>query len=218
MIISILNQKGGTGKTTLAVNLAREFTLRGVKTLLVDSDSQGSAQRWHERSGGDLIDITCLPMTTLDRDVIKYIDIYNLIIIDGIPRISPLTICAIKAADLILIPVQPSPYDIWATEDLIGNIKDRISMTEGKTKAAFVVSRKIVGTNIGNEIVAELSKFDLPVFKSGTCQRVAYANSVKNGLSVLDGEYDESEACKEIKQIANEIEGHYPQKYNRAGL
>jgi len=52
MIISILNQKGGTSKTTLAVNMAREYTKRTFKTLLVDSDSQGSALRWHEKSGG----------------------------------------------------------------------------------------------------------------------------------------------------------------------
>ena len=53
MIISIVNQKGGTGKTTLAVNIAREYTLRKIDTLLVDSDSQGSALRWHEKSNGN---------------------------------------------------------------------------------------------------------------------------------------------------------------------
>ena len=113
MIISILNQKGGTGKTTLAVNMARAYTKRSFKTLLVDSDSQGSALRWHEESGGDLIDLTCLPVTTLDKDVVKFKDRYERIIIDGIPRVSPLTICAIKAANVVLIPVQPSTYDIW---------------------------------------------------------------------------------------------------------
>ena len=71
MIISILNQKGGTGKTTLAVNIAREYTLRKIDTLLVDSDSQGSALRWHEKSNGNLIDLTCLPVTTMDKDVYK---------------------------------------------------------------------------------------------------------------------------------------------------
>jgi chromosome partitioning protein len=209
MIISILNQKGGTGKTTLAVNLARGYTKRGIKTLLVDSDSQGSAQRWHERSGGDLIDMTCLPMTTLDKDVMKFVDRYDRIIIDGIPRVSPLTICAIKSADLILIPVQPSPYDIWATEDLVRNVKDRIEMTEGRTKAFFVVSRKITGTKIGKEIEEELKKLELPIFQNGTSQRVAYATSVEKGVSVLDGEYHGGDACREIESIINEIEGWY---------
>lgn len=209
MIIAVLNQKGGVGKTTLAVNLARSFTKRGIKTILVDSDSQGSAQRWHERSGGDLIDMTCLCMTTLDKDIRRYVDIYDCIIIDGVPRISPLTISAIKCADLVLIPVQPSPYDIWATEDVVRNVRDRIEITNGKTKAAFLVSRKIVGTKVGQDIYEELEKLELPVLKSGTCQRVAYVTSVDQGLTVLDGSYDGSEASKEIENITTEIiEGH----------
>jgi chromosome partitioning protein len=206
MIISILNQKGGTGKTTLAVNIAREYTLREKLTLLIDTDSQGSAQRWHERSGGDLIDMTCLTMTTLHKDILKYIPRYERIVIDGIPQISALTMASIRCANLILIPVQPSPYDIWATEDLIRHVKYRIDMTEGKVKAAFIVSRKITGTNLGNEIYNELKKFELPIFKTETHQRVAYATCVEKGLTVVDEEYQNSSACIEIKCIVNEIE------------
>lgn len=206
MIISILNQKGGTGKTTLAVNIAREYTKRLFKTLLVDSDSQGSALRWHEESGGDLIDLTCLPVTTLDKDVAKFKDRYERIIIDGIPRVSPLTICAIKAADVVLIPVQPSPYDIWATEDLVGLVKERIEITEGKLKAAFVVCRRIKGTLLGREIVELLEPLGLPVFVSGTYQRQEYAKSVQEGRTVCEGNTD---ATKEIATIVNELETFY---------
>src|ERR1700749_39700 len=203
MIISIINQKGGTGKTTISVNIAREYTKRGAKTLLVDSDNQGSAQRWHEKSGGELIDLTCLAMTTLDKDVLKFANHYERIIIDGTPRVSPITIAAIKAADLILIPVQPSPYDIWATEDLVRDVKHRIEMTEGKTKAAFIVSRKIKGTNIGKEIYAQLEMLQLPVFTSGTHHRVEYATCVDKGLTVVESK---AAGAKEISSIVNEIE------------
>lgn len=203
MIISVLNQKGGTGKTTLAVNIAREYTKRKFSTLLVDSDSQGSALRWHEESGGDLIDLTCLPVTTLDKDVIKFKDRYQKIIIDGIPRVSPLTVCSIKAADIVLIPVQPSPYDIWATEDLVRLVKDRIEITDGKLKAAFVVSRRIKGTLIGKEIVDQLNFFGLPVFRYGTYQRIEYAKAVQQGRTVCEQETD---AAKEIVNIVNELE------------
>ena len=203
MIISILNQKGGTGKTTLAVNMAREYTKRNCKALLVDSDGQGSALRWHEESGGELIDLTCLPVTTLDKDVLKFTDRYRRIIIDGVPSVSPLTICAIKAADVVLIPVQPSPYDIWATEDLVKLVKQRQELTDGKLKAAFVVSRRIKGTKIGNEIVQQLTSFELPVFLHGTYQRIEYAKAVQEGRTVCD---IRSEAALEMIAIVNELE------------
>jgi len=206
MIISIINQKGGTGKTTISVNIAREYTKRGAKTLLVDSDNQGSAQRWHEKSGGELIDLTCLAMTTLDKDVLKFANHYERIIIDGTPRVSPITIAAIKAADLILIPVQPSPYDIWATEDLVRDVKHRIEMTDGKTKAAFIVSRKIKGTNIAKDVYEQLSSLELPIFVNGTTQRVSYATSASMGSTVIDRDNGKNDSSKEISAIVDEIE------------
>lgn len=206
MIISILNQKGGTGKTTLAVNIAREYTNRSLRSLLVDSDSQGSALRWHEESGGELIDLTCLPVNTLDKDILKFKPSYDRIIVDGIPRVSPLTLCAIKAADVVLIPVQPSFYDIWATEDLVRLVKDRIEMTEGKLKAAFVISRRIKGTLIGHETIEQLKKLDLPIFLNGTYQRIEYAKAVQQGRTVCE-QY--TAATKEIFEIVNELEAFY---------
>jgi chromosome partitioning protein len=174
--------------------------------LLVDSDSQGSALRWHERSGGDLIDLTCLPVTTLDKDVVKFKDRYERIIIDGVPSMSPLTVCAVKAANLILIPVQPSPYDVWATEDLVRLIKERIEMTEGRTKAAFIVSRKIKGTKIAEQIYNELIEFELPIFKSTTTHRISYATTASHGKTVVEPSEGTIDAAKEIKAIVNEIE------------
>jgi chromosome partitioning protein len=206
VIISILNQKGGTGKTTLAVNVVREYKLREFDSLLVDSDHQGSALRWHERSNGELIDLTCLPVTTMDKDVLKFTNTHNRIVIDGIPSMSTLTVCAVKAANVILIPVQPSFYDIWATEDLVRLVKERIEMTEGKTRAAFIVSRKIKGTNIGKEIYGHLETLGLPVFKNGTTQRVAYAETVNHGHTVVDVEGNSIEGKKEISLIVDELE------------
>jgi len=206
MIISILNQKGGVGKTTLAVNLARAFTKKNKKTLLVDSDDQGSASIWHEKANGELLDLTCLSKLTLEKDLQKFLPIYDYIFIDGIPRVSPLTVAAIKWSDIILIPVQPSPYDIWATHDIVRLAKDRQEITNGRLKAYFVISRKIVNTNIGKEIGKELGKMDLPSFENGTSQRVVYASSVENGLTVLDGDYHGTEACKEIEKITKELE------------
>ncbi len=206
MIISILNQKGGVGKTTLAVNLSRYFTKNNIKTLLIDSDEQGSAGSWHERSGGDSIDLAVISKITLEHDIKKYTQLYDLIFIDGIPRVSPLTALSIKVSDMTLIPVQPSPYDIWATEEIVNHVKDKEIVTNNKYKAFFIISRQILNTNLSKELPFALEKMNLKTFNSSTSSRVAYATSIDKGLTVLDGEYYGSEACREIENIAVELQ------------
>ncbi len=207
MIISILNQKGGSGKTTLAVNLARYFTLRNEKTLLIDSDPQGSARDWHTNSDGELLEVIGLDRPTIDKDINKFKMLYKWIIVDGAPQLSNMAVKTVMCSDVVLIPVQPSPYDIWASSDIVELVKARIDITEGKLKAAFVVSRQISNTSIGKEVRSILEQYELPIFIFGTFQRVAYATTA-NGSTVFDKStcaYDER-AAFEITQIAIELE------------
>jgi chromosome partitioning protein len=203
-IIAVLNQKGGVGKTTIATNLAHALQLEGHKVILVDSDPQGSARDWNAASDGALIKVIGLDRSTLAKDILAVVDNHDFIIIDGAPQIADLAIAAIKCADMILIPVQPSPYDIWACEDLVEIIKARQEITDGKPKAAFIISRVIKNTQLGNEIREALEGYDLPVFKNFTTQRVIYAKSAATGSTVLSSEMKE-EASNEIRAIANEL-------------
>ena len=203
-IIAVLNQKGGVGKTTIATNLAHALQLEGHKVILVDSDPQGSARDWNAASDGALIKVIGLDRATLAKDILAVVDNHDFIIIDGAPQIADLAIAAIKCADMILIPVQPSPYDIWACEDLVEIIKARQEITDGKPKAAFIISRVIKNTQLGNEIREALEGYDLPVFKNFTTQRVIYAKSAATGLTVLSTETKE-DAANEIRAIANEL-------------
>lgn len=206
MIISILNQKGGSGKTTLAVNLARYFTrYTGRRVLLVDSDPQGSARTWHEKSDGNLIRMVALDRPNiLKKGVYDLKNDYDLIIIDGVPQISAMTLAAIKCSNIVLIPVQPSYYDIWATADTVNLVKECQEVIDDKIKAFFVISRKIANTNIGKEVANELEKYQIPIFEHGTCQRVVYSDSTGDGLTVL--ETQSKEAFNEIEGIAKEIQ------------
>ena len=203
-IIAVLNQKGGVGKTTIATNLAHALQLEGHKVILVDSDPQGSARDWNAASDGALIKVIGLDRATLAKDILAVVDNHDFIIIDGAPQIADLAIAAIKCADMILIPVQPSPYDIWACEDLVEIIKARQEITDGKPKAAFIISRVIKNTQLGKEIREALEGYNLPVFKNFTTQRVVYAKSAATGLTVLSTETKE-DAANEIRAIANEL-------------
>ncbi len=204
MIIAILNQKGGAGKTTISVNLARALQKNGSKVLLVDSDPQGSSRDWHAAGNGDLLTVIGLDRPTLDKDIKAIADGYAWVLIDGAPQLAEMAVSAIKCADVVLIPVQPSPYDIWAAEDLVEVIKTRQQVADGKPKAAFIISRQINNTNLGKEVREALNGYGLPVFEAGTFQRIIYAKTAATGTTVIDAEPN-SDAANEIKQIAKEL-------------
>jgi chromosome partitioning protein len=202
-VIAVLNQKGGSGKTTIATNLAHALQRDGNKVLLVDSDPQGSTRDWNEANGGNIIPVVGLDRETLAKDLQAISQGYDLIVIDGAPQIAKLSAAAVKAADLVLIPVQPSPYDIWACADLVDIIAARHEVTDGKPKAVFVISRAIKNTKLSTEISNALTDYNLPVLKAGTTQRVAYPTTASEGLTVFHD--PSSDAAKEIDAIKKEV-------------
>ena len=202
-VIAVLNQKGGSGKTTIATNLGRAFQIAGHSTLLVDSDPQGSARDWGAaRADNPLLPVGLDRAGLLERDL-KGITDKEIVVIDGAPQVRELATAAIKIANLILIPVQPSPYDVWATSDLVELVKGRMEITDGKVKAAFVVSRAIEGTRIGREVSEALADYHLPILDSKITQRVIFATSAAEGLSVMDADPN-GKAATEIMALQKE--------------
>ena len=202
-VIAVLNQKGGSGKTTIATHLARAIQLEGADVLLVDSDPQGSARDWAAVREDQPLSVVGLDRPTIDRDL-KSIARKDYIIIDGAPQAHDLAVSALKAANFVLIPVQPSPYDIWATSDLVDLVKQRIVLTEGQLKAAFLISRAIRNTKLGQEVTEALTAYELPILSVRIMQRVIYPTTAAIGTTVLDAE-PQSEASKEIRALAKEI-------------
>lgn len=202
-VIAVLNQKGGSGKTTIATHLARALQLDGKDVLLVDSDPQGSARDWAAVREDNPLTVVGIDRPTIDRDL-KAIGRKDFVVIDGAPQAADLAVSAIKAGSFILIPVQPSPYDIWATADLVELVKQRIEVTDGKLQAAFVVSRVIKGTRIGAEITDALNGYGLPVLQSRITQRVIYPGTAAAGSTVMDDE-PEGDAAREVRALMVEI-------------
>jgi len=203
-VIAVLNQKGGSGKTTIATHLARALQMGGADVLLVDSDPQGSARDWSAAREDQPLTVVGIDRPTIDRDVKNVARKVDFVVIDGAPQAADLAVSAIKAADFILIPVQPSPYDIWATSDLVDLVKQRIEITDGKLQAAFVVSRAIKGTRISGEVAEALAGYELPILDARITQRVSYPGTAAIGMTVLEAE-PEGDAAAEIRTLAAEI-------------
>lgn len=202
-VLSIVNEKGGVGKTTITTHLARGLQKLGKDVLLVDSDPQGSLRDWYAAAGEDN-DLP--PILVADRpQLFKNVDQFKKewTIIDGAPSIESLSASIIKISDYILIPVQPSPYDIWATESLVCMIKSHQELAD-RPQAAFIISRQIGGTKITKETRKALEDYDFPVFKNATTQRIVYPRTAAQGTTALD-EDPNGLGAKEIQEIIKEV-------------
>jgi chromosome partitioning protein len=172
--------------------------------LLVDADPQASAMAWSAaRVSPPLFPVVGMAKPSLHRELPELARDYDIVIIDGAPRANELARAAILASDLIVIPVQPSPYDVWATADTVQLINEAKQFKEN-LKSVFVINRKIVNTAIGRDVVGALTQFGIPVSSVAICQRVIYAESASQGLSVIEAD-PRSSAAKEIDRFARTI-------------
>jgi len=204
MIIALLNQKGGVGKTTLAVHIAEAISRTGKSVLLVDADPQGSALDWSEnRPDNPSFPVIGLPKANLHKELPALAKNYDVVLIDGPPRVNEIARAAIMASDIVLIPVQPSPYDVWAAKEIVDLLQEA-SAFKDNLKSAFVINRKISNTAIGRDVGEALGGYSLPVLKASICQRVAFAESAAQGLTVMDVEPNGS-AAKEIEKLTREL-------------
>lgn len=203
MIITVAQRKGGAGKTTLAAQLAAAFLSMKKSVATVDIDPQGSLTRWAEvrrQTLGDDDKLTHMQATgwRTGREVEALAREHQYVFVDSPPHAETDARWAIRAADLLLIPIQPSPMDVWATQATL-----MLARSEG-VPTLVVPNRVPPRSNMAEGIVENLDQLGSDVSRIRLGARVAYAESMLSGRGVVETNRL-STAADEISALAREL-------------
>ncbi len=203
-IITVAQQKGGAGKTTLAAHLAVACTAAGRRVVAVDIDPQQSLAMWYrireERLGNAAAGllVSAVKGWRSRSEVERLAREHDVVIIDSPPHAETEARIAIRAANLVVVPVQPSPMDVWATLPTL-----ELAAAE-KVPALLVLNRVPPRANLTEDMVAEARKLGAKIARARLGNRVAFAAALAEGRAVGEAQ-PRGRAAQEIAALAKEI-------------
>jgi chromosome partitioning protein len=213
LTVAVLQQKGGSGKTTLAINLAAAAHLDGGRALVVDMDRQASAFDWSAaRQDGSPLDGLAVVKADKAMALPRFKEIargYDYVFLDGPPRLGDVTQSAAVAADVAVLPIQPGPFDFWAVAETLESLDqaDQIREQLGRPpiRRVFVLNRASTNTRLAREAEAELRKAGGEL--AGVVhQRIAFPDAASRGESVLTSSSTQA-AADDIQRLWRKVKG-----------
>ena len=203
-IIAIVGNKGGAGKTTLSVNLAAGISNQS-SIAVIDADPQGSSLQWRAIAGDNVHFPVYAPTFSLKQQAESYSSKNDVVLIDCPPSVkSPQSVSVLEFADIAIIPVQPSPMDLWATvhiEKAIAEARD----TNPELKALLVINQLESRTTLSKLVREVLNEIALPVADTAIRRRAIYRNSALEGKSVFGIGKRGADAVEEINSLIQEV-------------
>jgi chromosome partitioning protein len=204
LVITVAQQKGGAGKTVLAANLAAAMA-GGRRVCLLDIDPQRSLKRWHElraRQGKPLAAITFSDVSgwRLRAELERLTAAHDVLIVDTPPHVDTEAKLAIRSAHLVLVPLQPSPPDLWAAEGTV-----QLARAE-KRPARLVLNRAPTVSKLRSMVERDAAAAGYVVMANTLGNRAGFANAFAQGMGAVEAA-PKSVAAREIQALLHEIEG-----------
>lgn len=218
-IIAVVNQKGGAGKTTLSMHVAATLSQRGHRVMVVDADPQGTATRWAAAATQESpfsVPVCGLAAAgrMLHREVKKYVQDYDYVLIDCPPALDALTPqSALLVADLAVVPLIPSPLDVWAATGVTFLIEH--ARTVNTTLRALLILNQCQPRQVlAQEVREQLDSFQIPLARSYLGDRVVYRQAPLLGTSVHSMGREAAHAIDEITSVTDELLQHLEKNYD----
>lgn len=205
-IISIINEKGGSGKSTVATNLAAALHRTGKRVVLVDADPQGTARDWRDASpeGADLPPVVGIDRANMLQSSLKTLEGNDVVVIDAPAKANEMANAIVGASQIALIVIQPSGADLWASAATVKMIHAKRDLG-GQIDAAFLVNRASPFTRLSKLVAAGgWNEYKLDQMDTTIGNRVAFAQALTDGLSVYD--LADGLAKAEIDFVVKELE------------
>jgi len=201
-VITVAQQKGGSGKTTIAANLAVGLTRQGARVALLDTDPQGSLGRWFMTRHGDGLDdmeFTTASAWGVGYECDKLKKSNDFVILDTPPKVDADLRPALRISDLVIVPVASSQVDVWAVEAVMDLVNRE------KRPALVVLNRYKSGTRVGADVMAALGKMDVALAHATLGNRVVFAETLGLGRGVQ--ERGKGAATDEVVRLVAEVRG-----------
>lgn len=204
-VIAVINQKGGAGKTTLAMNLAAGLSRRA-ETLVLDLDPQGSSRQWASLGSEPFPATVKQIIGKWDaRTLHQNYRAYRHLVLDCPPSLdSHASLQALRACDVALIPVLPSPIDLWASLRLPEEIEEA-RKANSRLRAYLVLNQLEPKSALSGAMHEALAEFGIPVLEAAMRRRAIYRNAALEGVSVYQLGSRGQLAADEIEAIINEV-------------
>ncbi|MDO9148575.1 MAG: ParA family partition ATPase [Hydrogenophaga sp.] len=204
-VTAVINQKGGAGKTTLAMNLAAGLARRG-NTVVIDLDPQGSSVQWASQGSAPFpVPVKQIQGKWDARSLRQTFRAFAYVVLDCPPSLqSHASVQALRACDLALIPVLPSPVDLWASLRLPLEIEEARRLRP-QLQAYLVLNQMEPQSALSGAMTEALADFGLPVLQATVRRRAAFRTAALDGVSVYQMGGRGAPAAADIEAIIHEI-------------